>query len=228
MTRYAIGDIHGGSQTFLALIRQINPRHDDCVYLLGDYIDRGPDSKGVLDTIISMQESGCDIRPIRGNHEDMLVRTLTGNHDPFSWHWMEGWGKKTLFNFGVKKPEELPQRYRKFLASLPYFLADDDFIFVHGGIDLGLANPLADTRPEQMVWENTFIPDAGATDLRRVVCGHRVHALDDVKNSLTQQIINLDNGAFTNQQPAYGNLVALNLDTMQLSIQPWIDRKAKW
>ncbi len=45
MTRYAIGDIHGGIQTFLALIRQIQPKHDDRVYLLGNYIDRGQDSK---------------------------------------------------------------------------------------------------------------------------------------------------------------------------------------
>lgn len=228
MTRYAIGDIHGGSQTFLALIRQINPRHDDRVYLLGDYIDRGPDSKGVLDAIISMQEAGCDIRPLRGNHEDMLVRILTDTPDPFSQHWTDGWGKKTLFSFGVKKPEELPLRYRNFLAALPYYFADGDFILVHAGIDLGLADPLADTRPEHMVWGSTVIPDTGPTDGRRVVCGHRIHSLGDINRSLHQQVIYLDNGAFSNDQPAYGNLIALNLDIMQLTVQPWIDRKAEW
>jgi serine/threonine protein phosphatase 1 len=228
MTRYAIGDIHGGSQTFRALIQQINPRHGDRVYLLGDYIDRGPDSNGVLDTIISMQEAGYGMRPIRGNHEDMLVRILSGDHDLFSWQWMDSWGKKTLFSFGVKMPEELPLRYRKFLAGLPYFLEDGDFILVHAGIDLGLADPLADTRPEYMVWGSTVIPEAGSTDRRRVVCGHRVRTLEVAQNSLQEQVIQIDNGAFTNQQPEYGNLLALNLDSMELIIQPWIDRKAKW
>ena len=80
MNRYAIGDIHGGSQTLIALIRKIAPRRDDRVYLLGDYIDRGPDSKGVIDTIIRLQEAGCDIRPLRGNHEDMLIRNITEEH----------------------------------------------------------------------------------------------------------------------------------------------------
>jgi hypothetical protein len=49
-----------------------------------------------------------------------------------------------------------------------------------------------------------------------------------VKSTLTQQIISIDNGAFTNKQPDYGNLLALNLDTLQLTVQPWIDRKAEW
>ena len=227
MTRYAIGDIHGGLQTFLALIRKINPKHDDRVYLLGDYIDRGPDSKGVLDAIIAMQEAGCDIRPLRGNHEDMLIRNLTNDHDLYSCHWMAGWGAKTLFNFGIKQPEDLPLRYRKFLAGLPYFYEDGDFILVHGGIDLGLDDPL-DTSAEQMLWESSYIPELLTPSVRRVICGHRVHALEEIQASLTQQIVNLDNGAFTNQKPERGNLIALNLDTMQLFKQPWLDRKAEW
>jgi len=227
MTRYAIGDIHGGSKTFMAMIQQINPKHDDRVYLLGDYIDRGPDSKGVLDAIIAMQEAGCDIRPLRGNHEDMLIRNLTNDHDLYSCHWMAGWGAKTLFNFGIKQPEDLPLRYRKFLAGLPYFYEDGDFILVHGGIDLGLDDPL-DTSAEQMLWESSYIPELLTPSFRRVICGHRVHALEEIQASLTQQIVNLDNGAFTNQKPERGNLIALNLDTMQLFKQPWLDRKAEW
>lgn len=225
--RFAIGDIHGGSETFMAMIQQINPRHDDRVYLLGDYIDRGPDSKGVLDAIIAMQEAGCDIRPLRGNHEDMLIRNLTGDHDLYSCHWIAGWGTKTLFSFGVKQPEDIPHRYRKFLAGLPYFYEDGDFILVHGGIDLGLNDPL-DTPAEQMLWESSYIPELLTPSDRRVICGHRVHALEEIQASLTQQIVNLDNGAFANQKPERGNLIGLNLDTMQLFKQPWIDRKAVW
>lgn len=228
MRRFAIGDIHGGLQTFLALIRQINPRHDDRVYLLGDYIDRGPDSKGVIDTIIAMQEAGCDIRPLRGNHEDMLIRNLSGDHDLYSWAWVENWGQKTLFSFGVKRPEDLPVRYRKFLAGLPYYLEEEDFIFVHAGVNLSLADPVNDTPIEHMVWERSFIAEDQPLPQQRVVCGHHVHTLDQVRRTLSQQVISLDNGAFTNLLPERGNLLALNLDTMQLFMQPWIDHKAVW
>ena len=228
MACYAIGDIHGGSQTFLALTERINLRHQDRLYLLGDYIDRGPDSKGVLEAIISMQESGFDIRAIRGNHEDMLIRNITGNHDLYSWQWIKSWGQKTLFSFGVKSLEELPIRYRRFLAGLPYCLEDEEFIFVHAGLDMSLDDPTHETPEEQMVWNSTYIPEEGSPDKRRVVCGHRVRTLETAHNSLQEQIIQIDNGAFTNQQPEYGNLLALNLDLMELVIQPWIDRKAQW
>lgn len=228
MTRYVISDIHGGLQTFLALIRKITPRGNDRVYLLGDYIDRGSDSKGVLETIISMQEAGCDIRPLRGNHEDMLIRNLTGAHDVYSRNWSKNWGQQTLASFKVQSPNELPQRYRNFLVDLPYYLEDQGFMFVHAGLDLSLANPGRDTPPEMFVWGNVHIPEHGPTDKRRVVCGHRIRSLKAVTQSLSQQVLELDNGAFINHRPDNGNLVALNLDTMQIVLQPWLDGEAVW
>jgi serine/threonine protein phosphatase 1 len=228
MRRFAIGDIHGGSETFRALILRINPRCDDRIYLLGDYIDRGPDSKGVIDAIIAMQETGCDIRPLRGNHEDMLIRNLTDDHDLYSWTWTKNWGQKTLFSFGVRSLEALPVQYRRFFAGLPCCYADGEFILVHAGVDLSLDDPANDTPVEHMVWERSYFPEDQPSSHQRVVCGHRVHTLDQVKSTLTQQIISIDNGAFTNKQPDYGNLLALNLDTLQLTVQPWIDRKAEW
>jgi serine/threonine protein phosphatase 1 len=228
MTRYAIGDIHGGSQTFQALIEQISPKSDDRIYLLGDYIDRGPDSKGVLDIIISMQEAGYDLWPLRGNHEDMLIRNLSQDHDLFSCQWVKNWGQKTLFSFGVKQPDDIPLRYRKFLASLPYCYEDGEFILVHAGIHLGLDDPINDTPVEHMAWGSTVLPEDGNKMQRRVICGHRIKSVGEISQSLNQQVIYLDNGAFTNQQPVHGNLVSLNLETLELTMQPWIDRKAEW
>ncbi|MDK9719434.1 MAG: metallophosphoesterase, partial [Trichlorobacter sp.] len=157
MTRYAISDIHGGSQTFQVLIDRINPKPDDRIYLLGDYIDRGPDSMGVLDIIISMQEAGYDLRPLRGNHEDMLIRNLSQDHDLFSCQWTKNWGQKTLFSFGVKQPADIPLRYRKFLAGLPYSYEEGNFILVHAGINLGLDDPINDTPVEHMAWGSTVL-----------------------------------------------------------------------
>lgn len=228
MNCYAISDIHGGSQTLQALIEKISPRHDDRIYLLGDYIDRGPDSKGVLDIIVGMQEAGYDLRPLRGNHEDMLIRNFSQNNDIFSSEWTKNWGQKTLFSFGVKQPEDIPLRYRKFLASLPYCYEEGEFILVHAGIHLGLDNLVNDTPVEHMAWGNTVLPENSDNKRHRVICGHRIKTIGEIIRSRYQQVIYLDNGAFTNQQPTHGNLVALNLDTMKLTMQQWIDRKAEW
>lgn len=101
MTRYAIGDIHGGSQTFRALLDTLSLKHSDRLYLLGDYVDRGNDSKGVLDTILQLMDAGYDVRPIRGNHDDMMIRAFTGVHHNDSRTWESGWGQHTLPSFGV-------------------------------------------------------------------------------------------------------------------------------
>lgn len=141
---------------------------------------------------------------------------------------MDGWGQKTLFSFGVKHPKALPEMYRRFLAGLPYYYEDGDFILVHGGVDLSLDDPVRETSTELMVWESSYIPEEGTSEKRRVVCGHKVHSVEAIHHSLNNQVIHLDNGAFTSQQPEHGNLMALNLDSMELFMQPWIDRKAEW
>ncbi len=75
--QWVIPDIHGYSGTLQALIEeQIKPSRNDTIYFLGDYIDRGPDSKGVIDYIIDLKEDDYNIRTLRGNHEDYLVRTF--------------------------------------------------------------------------------------------------------------------------------------------------------
>ena len=111
MTRYAIGDIHGGSKTFRALLDTLNLKHNDRLYLLGDYVDRGNDSKGVLDLILQLIDSGYDLRPVRGNHDDMMLRNFSGDLDMFSSLWLEGWGSYTLTSFGITAPEMIPSRY---------------------------------------------------------------------------------------------------------------------
>lgn len=223
MTRYAIGDIHGGAKTFRALLEKINLRREDRVYLLGDYVDRGPNSKGVLDIILQLMESGFDVRPIRGNHDDMLLRNINDDHDEFSWNYMKGWGTAALQSFGISSPKDLPERYKQFLQDLPYLLEDGIFIFVHAGLDMSKDDPVTQTAPDFMVWGNGgFISDNDIPG-RKIVSGHKIRSVERIEASLTMPHIQLDNGAFSNQQPELGNLLALNLDTMQLTLQPWLD-----
>jgi serine/threonine protein phosphatase 1 len=223
MTRYAIGDIHGGAKTFRALLEKINLRRDDRLYLLGDYVDRGPNSKGVLDIILKLTAAGFDVRPVRGNHDDMLIRSVRNDHDEYSWNYMQGWGSKTLQSFSVMSLKDLPERYILFLQKLPYLLEDGDFIFVHAGLDMSKDDPVTQTAQEFMIWGNGGFISDNDIPRRKIVSGHKIRSVARIEASLTTPHIQLDNGAFSNQPPDLGHLVALNLDTMQLTFQPWLD-----
>src|SRR6056297_3454603 len=93
---YAFTDIHGCYDEFIDLIDdKINPDKEDVIVLLGDYIDRGPDSKKVIDKIIIMMRSGYNIIPLSGNHENLMLNTLSGNFDDYIL-WMQNGGDMTL------------------------------------------------------------------------------------------------------------------------------------
>lgn len=223
MTRYAIGDIHGGAKTLRALLGRIGLRRDDRLYLLGDLIDRGPDSKGVLDTILNLREAGFDVRPIRGNHEDMLLRNLSGDHDAWSPHWLEQFGEPTLTSFGIRNLSELPDRYLNLLQSLPLLALEADYLFVHAGLAFNLPEPIHDSHPQNMLWHETGVPDRNRLGGRITVTGHTFRPLHQIEASLRTDRIFLDNGAFTGLVPDLGNLVSLDLERKKLLVQPWLD-----
>jgi serine/threonine protein phosphatase 1 len=227
MTRYAIGDIHGGSKTFRALLETIRPTQGDRLYLLGDYVDRGNDSKGVLDVILKLMDSGFDVRPVRGNHDDMMLRTFTEEHDGHSKMWQQLWGNVTLRSFGVSVIRALPMRYLTLLDALPLMQIDDNFVFVHAGLDMSADDPLTQTIWSEMLWGDVRKVDSAKIGNRKIITGHNIRPLQLIKASLRSNKINLDNGAFTNMQPDMGNLVALNLDDMSLTVQPWLDGIAR-
>jgi serine/threonine protein phosphatase 1 len=227
MTRYAIGDIHGGATTFRKLLGRLNLQPGDQIYLLGDYVDRGNDSRGVLDIIMNAIISGVDMRPVRGNHDDMMWRCCTGKHDGFSFEWLECWGDDTLKSFGVSHPAEVPLRYVLFLGALPCIRYDDQFAFVHAGLNVSVDDPIAESSPDTMMWTRSVEFDSSLIQGRTLATGHNVHAMDEIADSLKTNHIFLDNGAFTRDQPDYGNLVALNLETRKLIVQPWLDGMAR-
>lgn len=223
MTRYAIGDIHGGAKTLRALLGRIGLRRADRIHLLGDLIDRGPDSRGVLDTLINLREAGFSIRSIRGNHEDMLLRNISGEHDAWSPHWMTEFGEQTLRSFGIRRLDELPERYVELLISLPLLALENDYVMAHAGLAFNAQDPLRDSHPHNLLWQESGTPDRNRLGGRITVTGHRCRPLREIEASLSGDRIFLDNGAFTGMLPEFGNLVALDLDRKKLVLQPWLD-----
>ena len=217
--RYAIGDIHGGVNTLKALLRAINLRHTDSLFLLGDYVDRGPDSKGVLDTIMELKKCSYDVTALRGNHDDMMLKAITDPRDNFARSWFGDWGE----SFGISAPAEVPEKYINFLESLPLMVVERDYVFAHAGLAFDKTDPIADSQSDQLLWQESGVPDRHRLGGRVVVTGHYIRSIKEIRLSLSSDRIYLDNGAFTGNLPETGNLVALNLDSKALFIQPWLD-----
>jgi len=173
MPTYAIGDVHGNLGALDAVILQIEPelKSGDTVVFLGDYIDRGPDSKGCIERILQFRtEAPCLIVGLLGNHEQWMLRTLD---DPLRHSWligmeaiatirsysdeaaheieiaMESLGKR-LFTVRAPLPYDkffkaMPEEHKMFLRELKPYHQTQDVICVHGGCSLdGVVDPYDD------------------------------------------------------------------------------------
>ena len=146
---WAIGDIHGFSLAFSKILEAINPKPDDVIVTLGDYIDRGPDSRGVLDQVIRLKKE-CQLKALRGNHEQMLLdlwnREKNGTLNPPIWKnlfsknkeikfkdWLNVGGRQTLSSYSpyTTKISQIPQEHLDFMASTELYFEAPDFLFMH-------------------------------------------------------------------------------------------------
>ena len=100
----AIGDVHGCSAALAALVRAIDLTELDTLVFLGDYIDRGPDSRGVLEQVIALAER-CTVVPLLGNHEEMLLAALEGQSELR--YWLKFGGTEALASYGHRSGQEL-------------------------------------------------------------------------------------------------------------------------
>lgn len=125
----AIGDIHGCSKALRALLESVRPERDDTLVLLGDYVDRGPDSRGVLEELMQVRQS-CHMIALRGNHELMMLgaRILPLPPDP----WLSCGGHATLQSYGGRL-SAIPDSHLDFLCSLRSHYETPSAIFVHAG-----------------------------------------------------------------------------------------------
>lgn len=125
----AIGDIHGCSIALSALLESVNIRADDTLILLGDYVDRGIDSKGALDILIDL-EGRCRLVPILGNHDEMMLHAREGRDD-FKF-WLNCGGDAALDSYGsTQRIDLVPQSHFRFLERCVKYLETDTHFFVH-------------------------------------------------------------------------------------------------
>jgi serine/threonine protein phosphatase 1 len=218
---FVIGDIHGCARTYRRLVTEvIRLAPGDELYLLGDLIDRGPDSKGVLDFTFELHDQGFAVMSVKGNHEEMC---LQADQDlRYLDMWLANGGFTTLRSFDAEEPGEIPQRYRSFLSSIPYFILLDDFVIVHASLNFDLADPFGDT--EAMLWMRECSVDSTRIGGRRLISGHTAVTREQLEASLKTGRILLDNGCVFAGRPGKWSLAALELNSMTVSYQDNIDR----
>jgi serine/threonine protein phosphatase 1 len=125
----AIGDIHGCSVALKSLIDAIAPQSDDLIVPLGDYVDRGIDSKGVLDQLIQLK-ARCRLVPILGNHDQMMLHAKDGRQD-FRF-WLNCGGDAALDSYGSTSQLSLiPSSHFDFLKSCRSYFETETHVFVH-------------------------------------------------------------------------------------------------
>ncbi|MGN6270692.1 MAG: metallophosphoesterase family protein [Sphingomonas sp.] len=218
---YAVGDVHGCLDLVDDLIARIAA--DDHargsaqtqIIFLGDLVDRGPDSAGVVERLIGLAEARGDVRFILGNHEEIFLRALAGDLESLRLFVRVG-GRETILSYGVSEADyertdydellallqaHVPPHHIAFLESFEDRIEIGDYVFVHAGLRPGVA--IEDQRRSDMRWIRSTFLDSDAEFGKLVVHGHSIS--DGVVERPNR--IGLDTGAF-----ATGRLSALGLE----------------
>ena len=209
----AIGDIHGCARTLEALVTALDLQPGDAVYALGDLIDRGPDSRGVVDLLTSLPNRSVTLHVLRGNHEQLLLESIDDRAARQTW--LANGGDATLRSFGISDARELDPAYLSFFEeTLPYAVCDD-VILAHAGLNFSADEPLEDIYA--MMWTRNPFVDAQWLDGRRLVHGHTPTPLATIRGQ-EGPVYNLDAGCVY-KRAGYGHLVAMDLATGVLTVQ---------
>lgn len=215
MRVYAIGDIHGRNDLLQRLLGQIDADDaakgpsDTHIIFLGDLMDRGPDSAGVIETAMSLREQGRKVRYLMGNHEEVFVRACRKRDTKVLRFFLRIGGEATLLSYPITRAEYIsldmeqlaerltnlvPERHLDFIESFEDQIVIGDYAFVHAGIRPGV--PLAEQKANDLRWiREEFVDQRG--DLEKVVVyGHTIY--DEVEERGSR--IGIDTGAYASDK----------------------------
>lgn len=165
MRTLAIGDIHGCRAALDFLLEAVSLREDDIIVTLGDYVDRGPDSKGVIARLLELQKSHHLIA-LKGNHEVMM---LEARADMSPTCWLSVGGDTTLDSYEAKVWSDIPSAHWNFLKKTVRYYETDTHIFVHAGIDPEVE---MDSQKNLTLFWQFFENPLAHVSGKIMVCGH--------------------------------------------------------
>lgn len=203
----AIGDIHGCPQSLDALLEEIDPTSDDHLLFVGDYIDRGPDSKGVIDRLLDLREEvKCTF--LRGNHESLMLGYLDSGAFNL---WRVNGGVSTLQSYVGEDDDDfdIPEAHIEFVRNTKLYHETDDFFFVHAGLkpELTIEENLEEHDEKVLLWERGHLEAAEFAWEKPVVCGHTPQP-EPINR---EKLVLIDTGCVYHMQPGMGRLTAVRL-----------------
>lgn len=218
---YAVGDIHGRRDLLDDLLTRIDA--DDAergpaqtqIIFLGDLIDRGSDSHGVVERLIQLREASGNVRLLSGNHEELLIRVYDGDKRATSLFHRVG-GRETMLSYGMSEadydavdlselaaliPNYVPLSHIDFLKSFDDWIEAGDYLFVHAGIRPGLS--IDEQETSDLRWIRREFTEHKGEFSHMVIHGHTItEGVDEQSNR-----IGIDTGAF-----ATGTLTAIGIE----------------
>ena len=180
----AVGDIHGYADKLSALLALVQPSAQDKLVFIGDYIDRGPDSSGVIERLIEFRKNFPDTAFLRGNHEQMLLDWLENQDDDSREMFLMNGGQPTLDSYGHDL-SDIPESHKNFIRATQLFhletvvefdeitkeIKERGYLFVHAGVKP--KRPLEEQVPEDLLWiRDPFIRSPKPCGELIVVHGH--------------------------------------------------------
>lgn len=222
---YAIGDIHGRHDLLTELLVKIDADDkargsaDTQIVFLGDLVDRGPDSAGVIDIAMGLRGQGRKVRYLMGNHEEVFLKACRERDIKTLRFFLKIGGDATLQSYPITRAEYMgldleeladrlatlvPEEHLAFLEGFEDMIVIGDYAFVHAGIRPGI--PLDQQRKSDLRWiREEFVGQRG--DLEKVIVyGHTIYGDVDERGSR----IGIDTGAY-----ASGKLTAIGLEADQ-------------
>lgn len=220
--RIAVADIHGCNRTFQKGLQTIGFTKSDTLVICGDFIDRGKDTKGLLDFIINLIKEGYNIIPLIGNHEVFALEAAK-NLECYK-VWMNNGGIQTLQSYRFNRIENdwwkfqnaIPDEHWNFMDNLKTVHEMDDYVFVHAGLNFYTSNPITDSNEHDMLWERGI---AGFNHKkiggRTLITGHTPQTKDSILYMIdNSKLWGIDRGCCY-LSSNYGHLCFVNLDTKE-------------
>jgi len=162
-----IADIHGCLEPLRHLWEAIEPRPEDKVVFIGDYVDRGPDSKGVIDFLIGLPPE-LDVTFLSGNHEEKFF--LASIDETELAHWISDWGGgATLESYGPGGLDDVPEEHWEFMRKAEPYFETETHIIVHANLEPEV--PLAEQLPFALIHKKFGTPEPHCSG-KTMVCGH--------------------------------------------------------
>lgn len=221
MSLIAIGDIHGCLRTLQKLLAELKLTKKDHLIFVGDYIDRGPDSKGVIDFLIELSDSvKCTF--LRGNHEELLLGYL--DYSEYNVWAMNG-GVETLMSYSDSGERAvIPPEHVEWVRNTKIYFETPHYFFVHAGLrpQLTIRENLQRFDEEVFLWERSHLVARTFAWEKTVVCGHT-----PVPKPINKpRLINIDTGCVYYRAKKQGRLTAVRLPQREFVSVDYCDRKA--